>query len=142
MSQSKLRFWFCLASTTLIGIFWISLARLSKLDLPALLPICLIFGLIVWITTSSTFFRRYVGEATPESLGAIRIITCTIMLIMVLGVEDLATSAWLPGEMRRPMGTMQLFYLLPGFGSFVRSQTSLQLFEGLIALLLSKPQKN
>ena len=138
MSQNTSRFWVCLISTTLAAVFWISFKRLFALNLPALsgLLFCLGFGLIVWITTSRSFFRRYVGAATPESLGAIRVITCTILLIMVLWLEDLPSSAWLPEEMRHPMGMLNFFYAFPGFESFVRSQTSLQLFEWLTMLLL------
>lgn len=137
MKIRQLRFWLCLVSA-LLGCLWISLARLLAPDLSAQagLIVCLGFGLLSWVTTSPTFFKKYVREATPESLGAIRIIVCTILLIMTLWIEDVPSSALLPAQMRHSMGIMQFFYSLPGFESFVRSQTSLQIFEWLTALIL------
>lgn len=140
MNQNIYRFWLCLISTALVGLLWFNVQRVfaPNLSLPTLSSLlgCLSFGIIFWITTSRNFFRKYVGEATPESLGVIRIITCTILLIMVLWIDDLPSSAWLPEEMRHSMGMFNFFYAFPGFGSFVRNQTGLQVFEWLTALLL------
>src|SRR5262249_40972587 len=38
----------------------------------------------VLLTNSAIFFRRFVGEATPGSLGAIRMLTCAILLANTL----------------------------------------------------------
>lgn len=96
---------------------------------------CLLFGLVALATTSPTFFRKYVGEATAESLGAIRILTCGFLLASAVW-EDLASSALLPREMRVPMGMLDFFYTLPGFESFVESEVALQIFKWLTVLLL------
>jgi predicted DCC family thiol-disulfide oxidoreductase YuxK len=95
-------------------------------------------------TISPAFFRRFVGEATPGSLGAIRMWTCAILLLTI-SWEDLASIALLPVELREPYaleygvqyGVMRYFYSLPiGFESFVTSGTSLRAFQLLTELIL------
>lgn len=94
------------------------------------------FGLVALVTTMPAFFRRFVGEATPGSLGAIRVLTCAILLGDTL-IRDLASSALLPSEMRLPMGLLQLFYALPiGFDQFLLSEASLWAFKWVTALTL------
>ncbi|MBE9129030.1 MULTISPECIES: hypothetical protein [unclassified Coleofasciculus] len=94
------------------------------------------FGLIALVTTSRTFFQKFVGQATPETLGAIRILTCGFLLASALW-EDLVSSALLPEEMRVFMGTLDIFYALPiGFERFVESQAALQVFKWLTVSLL------
>lgn len=93
------------------------------------------FGLIALIMTHPAFFRKFVGEATPESLGAIRILTCAILLASTLW-EGVASTSLLPIEMRSQMGFISLFYYLPGFENFLASATSLQIFQILTALVL------
>jgi predicted DCC family thiol-disulfide oxidoreductase YuxK len=105
----------------------------------------LLNGLGLWLlilaVSSPAFFRRFVGEATPGSLGAIRMWTCAILLL-TLSWEDLASIALLPLELRQPegglrYGVMQYFYSLPiGFESFVTSGTSLRVFHWLTELIL------
>jgi predicted DCC family thiol-disulfide oxidoreductase YuxK len=97
--------------------------------------ILLILGLAALISTRPSFYRRFVGAATPGSLGAIRMLICAILLASVLW-EDLASSALLPKEMRAPMGLLRVFYYLPGFEAFVSSQSALGIFEALTALIL------
>lgn len=97
---------------------------------------CLGFWLVTWAMISPAFFRRFVGEATPGSLGAIRMLTCAILLTSTIW-EDLASSALLPREMIRPPGMMKLLYLLPvGFEQFVASETLLKTFEQLTMVCL------
>jgi hypothetical protein len=79
--------------------------------------------------------RTAVGEATPESLGWIRILACSALLASALW-EDLASSAWLPPELRRPHGVMQWLYALPGFDRFLASETALRAFNWMTALAL------
>ncbi len=94
------------------------------------------FWLIVLVISHPAFSRWIVGEATPGSLGAIRMWTCTILLLVTLQ-EDLASIALLPVEMRRPTGMMQYFYALPiGFDSIVTSEMTLQAFQWLTELIL------
>jgi predicted DCC family thiol-disulfide oxidoreductase YuxK len=95
------------------------------------------FGLVALVTTMPAFFRRFVGEATPGSLGAIRVLTCAFPLLDTLLIRDLASSAMLPSEMRLPMGLLQLFYSLPiGFDQFVSSEASLWAFKWVTVLIL------
>ncbi len=94
------------------------------------------FWLLALITGSPGFFRRFVGEATPGSLGAIRMWTCGILLLGTL-VEDLPSVAQLPIEMRQHGGLLRFLYLLPiSFDKFVASESGLLVFQLLTELLL------
>ena len=70
------------------------------------------FSLIVLVISSPAFSRRIVGEATPGSLGAIRMWTCSILLLTTL-FFDLGSIAWLPVEVRHPMGMLGIFIPFP-----------------------------
>jgi predicted DCC family thiol-disulfide oxidoreductase YuxK len=96
-----------------------------------------LLGLVLFVVTNSqTFFRKFVGEATPGTLGAIRAWTCGILLLWTL-LEDLPSIAWLPVEARRPLGVMGWLYALPlGFDRMVASETGLHVFQLLTELLL------
>ena len=80
--------------------------------------------------------RRMVGEARPSDIGAIRVLVCAILLASTLW-EDLASSAAVPRELIRPMGVIQLLYLLPiGFDRFAASPEALSIFKWFTALVL------
>lgn len=140
MSQRLVRFWSCFAFTTLSGLLWISYQRLFVPHRSILvgLLICLGFGLIFWVTSSPTFFKKYVKKATPESLAWIRIITCTTLLIMTLWIEHIPSTTLLPIEIRQfnDIGLFKFLYIIPGFINFLRSENSLQIFQGLTAVIL------
>src|SRR3989449_10571107 len=94
------------------------------------------FCLIVLGISAPAFVRRIVGEATPGSLGAIRMWTCLVLLLGTVW-EDLPSIALLPVEVRQPVGLMQYFYLLPvGFERLVTSGASLRVFQWQTELLL------
>jgi hypothetical protein len=94
------------------------------------------FWLLAMLMTSPFFFKRFVGEATPGTLGAIRVWVCFILLISTLW-EDLPSFALLPLELREDMGMMKIFDVLPiGYQSFLTSGASLRLFQWLTILLL------
>ena len=98
------------------------------------------FGLpslvLFMVATSSTFFRRFVAEATPGTLGAMRAWICGILLLFTL-TEDLPSIAWLPVETRQPGGVMTWMYALPiGFDRLVTSKTGLHVFQLLTEGLL------
>ena len=94
------------------------------------------FYLIVLAISSPAFSRRIVGEATPGSLGAIRMLICFILLLTTLW-EDLGSIAWLPPELRHPRGMLGYFYALPiGLDRLVTSEISLRVFQLLTEVLL------
>ena len=98
------------------------------------------FGLLglvlIMVTTSPTFFRKFVGEATPGTLGAMRAWICGICLLFTL-LEDLPSIAWLSPEMRVPQGVMGWLYALPlGVDRLVASGAGLQAFQLLTEFLL------
>ncbi|TDI68901.1 MAG: hypothetical protein E2O85_06460 [Bacteroidetes bacterium] len=76
-----------------------------------------------------------VGKATPGTIGAIRMLVCSILLLNVFW-EDLSSTAALPRGMLEPMGLIQLFYLLPGFEWFLTSAASLAIFQWVTAAVL------
>ena len=96
-----------------------------------------LLGLVLFVVTNSqTFFRKFVGEATPGTLGAIRAWTCGILFFWTL-TEDLPSIAWLPVETRQPLGVMGWLYALPfGFDRMVASEAGLHVFQLLTELLL------
>jgi len=97
---------------------------------------CVVSLLCVLFITRSAFTQRYVREATPGSLGAIRMLTCGILLTNTLW-ENLASSAVLPREIIQPHGMMNLFYVIPiGFEKFVASETALRGLQWATALCL------
>ena len=94
------------------------------------------FWLIVLVSSSPAFIRRIVGEATPGSLGAIRMWTCSILLLTTLW-EDLGSIAWIPAELRDSGGMLRYLYTLPiGFAGLVTNEMSLRAFQLLTELLL------
>jgi len=94
-------------------------------------------GVILFVVTSSpAFFRRFVGEATPGSLGAIRMLTCLIVLVNTL-LEDLSSIAMLPLETGVPHGLMKFVYALPiGFERFLTNATGLWAFQLITELIV------
>jgi predicted DCC family thiol-disulfide oxidoreductase YuxK len=107
----------------------------DRVTIPVLLS-TLGFWLIVLVISSPAFIRRIVGEATPGTLGAIRMWTCLILLVCTLW-EDLGSIARLPLEIRQPMGMMEILRMLPiGYDSFLRSEISLRAFQWVTELLL------
>ncbi len=96
----------------------------------------LVFWLAAWTTVRPVFFRKFVGEATPGSLGVIRMLTCAILLTNTLW-EDLGSSALLPREMINLRGIMKLLYFLPiGFDQFTANQGALNIFQMVTAVIL------
>ena len=94
------------------------------------------FWLVALVISSPAFFRRMVGATTPGSLGAIRTLTCLILLLATL-IEDVRSVALLPAEMRQSLGTTKYLYTLPiGFERLVTSEASLRAFQWLMELIL------
>ena len=81
------------------------------------------------------FFNKFVGNATPGALGAIRILVCSI-LFLNLWWEDLPSSVLIPPDLRETSGALQLFYVLPFFREFVDSQLALRIAQWLTLGLL------
>jgi hypothetical protein len=109
-------------------------------DLPTVGTFALfVAGMALLILARPWFFERFVGATSPTSLGAIRVITCTVALLWVVW-EDVPSVARLPVEARKTMGLMKVVYWLPiGFDGVVASVTALWIFRILtgFALLLA-----
>jgi predicted DCC family thiol-disulfide oxidoreductase YuxK len=96
----------------------------------------LAFYVIALVISRPAVAKRIVGEATPGTLGAIRMWTCAILLFTTLW-EDVGSIAWLPLELRHARGMLRFLYLLPlGFDTLLTSETSLRAFQLLTEALL------
>jgi predicted DCC family thiol-disulfide oxidoreductase YuxK len=92
--------------------------------------------LVAGIASSRAFFRKLVGEATPGTLGAIRLLTCTVLLITT-SWEDLGSVALLPAEMRLGKGTIGLLFSLPiGLEGLVADAAAMRILQYATELLL------
>ncbi len=108
---------------------WADIVALGALSILLLSALAYVLGL-------PGTARRVVGKATPGDIGAIRILVCGVLLVSTLW-EDLASTAALPREQIRPMGILQVLYMLPiGFDRFAASPTALLAFEWLTAAVL------
>ncbi len=125
------RFWLSLIAIFLSLPVWLGLRQTfpgqQRIDLG--IAFCLGLGLILWIATSPGFAKRFVGEATADELGLIRIVCCVDLLITALWLEDVPTTPLLPDSIRDPMGMMQYLNTIPWFQAFSNSQAWLQGFE-------------
>ena len=102
-----------------------AVTRITK----ALMAFGLIGVIMFAITSSRSFFQRYVGPATPGALGAIRMVTC-LVLLLTTALEELPSIALLPPEARAPHGLMSFVYALPiGFQRLVGSERGLWMFQ-------------
>jgi hypothetical protein len=90
--------------------------------------------LLTLLFSTRTFIKHFVGEATPGVLGAIRMWTCSILLLTTL-LEDFGSIAWLPPEVRDPKGLLTYLYPL-GLEALVTSENSLRVFQVATELLL------
>lgn len=99
-------------------------------------PVILALGALACVLGRPETTGRIVGEATPGDIGAIRMLVCGVLLVSTLW-EDLASTAALPRELMRPMGILQLFYLLPiGFDRFAASPVALRVFNWIATAVL------
>ena len=102
-----------------------------------------IWSVAVWgigplwrVMQTPRFSNGVVGTATPGTLGAIRALTCSILLILTLR-EDLVSTVLLPRTLVNPLGVMNLLHLMPiGFEAFLVNETALRALQGFTACLL------
>src|SRR5262245_16455352 len=101
------------------------------------LVVCSIGTLLIALASGNpAILRKIVGEATPGSLGAIRMWTCFILLLTTL-LEDLGSIAWIPAEVRQPRGLLGYLYTLPiGLETLVASELGLRVFQLFTELVL------
>ncbi len=95
-------------------------------------------GILVRLVDADWYYRRFVGPATPGTLGAIRMLVCSIALISTLW-EDLPSSAAIPFEFATPMGVMIVITNGPLAATTVplmRNPAVLEFLQGFTALFL------
>lgn len=100
------------------------------------------WGLIIlWLIPvifTRGFYERFVGPATPGTLGAIRAVTCFVMLTCVLR-EDLGTTAMLPRSLLdvEKLGVVGWLYERPwGLPALMESVWGCRAFQAVTVLAL------
>src|SRR5687768_8047153 len=83
-------------------------------------------GGILLLTTSRWFARTVAGTATPGTLGAMRMLICLILALVVARDFRLAPLALLPDSQRISMGVMDYFYTYFGLAHIVHNATLLE----------------
>ena len=98
----------------------------------------LVLGGLLLVTTTPAFARRFVGEATPDALGAMRMLTGSVLVFFVWQHPVLDVAPY-PGAPRLKMGVMQFVYGLPGFEAMTFSPVAAFLFKAVTlgALLMA-----
>lgn len=99
------------------------LSRVAKLARTVI--VCsIVLASVVMLLTSRWFARKLAGTATPGQVGATRALVCGTLLMSALW-EDPASTAYLPREMIRSMGTMNFVRKLPMFDQFLASHSAI-----------------
>lgn len=105
-------------------------------DLAALALVCwLALGALTLVFDSRAFGRRFVPPATPGAIGVIRCLVSLLCIFYVTIWDDLPALAHLPSEMRKPMGSLEFFYKIPGFAAMVASEDALRAFRAVLVAL-------
>jgi hypothetical protein len=111
--------------------YWIKFSQLAGLAL-----VCwLVLGALTLLLDSRTFARRFVPPATPGAIGAVRCLVSLLCIYYVTWWDDLPALAHLPAEMRKPMGSLELFYKIPGFTALVASEDALRAYRAVLVAL-------
>lgn len=101
----------------------------------ALIVASLAGGVALMLATRKSFFTRFVGPATPGTLGAIRMLIAAVLLANAFW-EDLPSTAWLPRELARPMGVIDWLRAIPGFDSMLASHAALAVLKSVVCACL------
>ena len=129
--------YFFLFSSVLGACLWIAYERL--IDQSAIFSMgpffAFGFGLIGWILVDPRFSKRFVGEASAESLAAIRVISCIGLLVNVLWIIDIPSTAYLPEIMLQRTGMMHYLNSIPGFTEATRNVVVLTALKWITVLL-------
>jgi hypothetical protein len=92
---------------------------------------------VLLLATTTQRFARFIGSATPGTLGAMRVLVCLILIYSVWDAKTRTVASLLESQ-RRSMGVMDWIYAAPfGFDQLVRSDTGLVIFKGATILALA-----
>lgn len=82
--------------------------------------------------------RRWIDPATPEALGAMRMLVAGVLLASALW-EDLPSTAYLPRELlaHRPQWVVEWLLRVPGMDAFFAGHAALTAFEAAAIALLA-----
>ncbi|HEV2296461.1 MAG TPA: hypothetical protein VGR35_21635 [Tepidisphaeraceae bacterium] len=111
--------------------YWAKFANVAALALVSWLAL----GALTLGFSSRTFAKRFVPPATPGAIGVIRCLVSLLCIYYVTIWDDLPALAHLPAEMRKPMGSLEFFYKVPGFAAMVASEDALRLFRAVLVAL-------
>jgi hypothetical protein len=90
-----------------------------------------------FLAKGSSYYERFVGPATPGTIGVIRAFICTFLFGRLFW-QDLPSTALLPREAVSPIkqGMIQYFAAAPGFDQLLGSYSGLFIFQNITAVLL------
>jgi hypothetical protein len=98
---------------------------------------CMFIPLTQFLSRSTTYFERFVGPATPGTIGVIRAFICTFLFGRLFW-QDLPSTALLPREAVEPVkqGMIQYLSAVPGFDGLMASYSELFIFQNITAIFL------
>ncbi|MDQ3439148.1 MAG: hypothetical protein M3478_02220 [Planctomycetota bacterium] len=111
--------------------YWAKFSHLAKLALACWLAL----GALTLVFDSRAFAKRFVPPATPGAIGVIRCLVSLLCIYYVTIWDNLPALAHLPSEMRKPMGSLEFFYKIPGFAAMVSSETALHAYRAILVAL-------
>lgn len=111
--------------------YWAKFSHLAKLALVCWLAL----GALTLVFDSRAFAKRFVPPATPGAIGVIRCLVSLLCIYYVTIWDDLPALAHLPSDMRKPMGSIEFFYKIPGFAAMVSSETALHAYRAILVAL-------
>ncbi|MGB7159389.1 MAG: hypothetical protein WBD40_15080 [Tepidisphaeraceae bacterium] len=104
--------------------------------LASLALVCwLALGALTLAFDARAFARRFVPPATPGAIGVIRCLVSLLCIYYVTIWDDLPALAHLPADMRKPMGSLEFFYKIPGFAAMVASEPALHAYRAIMVAL-------
>ena len=111
--------------------YWTKFSNLAGLALVCWLGL----GALTLLFDSRAFAKRFVPRATPGTIGIVRCMVSLLCIYYVTWWDDLPALAHLPSDMRRPMGSLEIFYKIPGFAALVASEDALRAYRAVLVAL-------
>ena len=111
--------------------YWTKFSNLAGLALVCWLAL----GALTLLFDSRAFAKRFVPPATPGTIGVVRCLVSLLCIYYVTWWDDLPALAHLPSDMRKPMGSLEFFYKIPGFAALVASEDALRAYRAVLVAL-------
>lgn len=117
-----------------VGVFQLATLPLGEAGSAAAVLAAVVFFALAALQPES-YRRRFVPNASPAQLGAIRALSGAVLLAY-WWAGDLSRTARLPRELLVSSGVIDGLHVIPGFGSFLTAETALAWFSTATGLAL------